>query len=416
MDIARLRAEFPALAREANGHPLVYLDTAASAQKPRAVLEAMESFYREHYANVHRGVYAMSAEATDLFEGTRETVAKFLHASDPNEVVFTRGTTESLNLLASGLGRTRLRKDDRVLATIMEHHSNIVPWDFLRQAGGVALDFADITEEGRIDLDGYRALLQRRPKVVTFTHASNVLGTVNPVREMTELAHDQGALVVLDAAQSVAHVPIDVRQLGVDFLAFSGHKVFGPTGIGVLWGRAELLETLPPFLGGGDMIQEVHTDRVLYREPPARFEAGTPPIAEAIGLGAALRFVEGVGWPEIASHERSLTQYFLTESPARFGDEIHVFGPTTPEDREPTFSFTFEGVHPHDVASLVDAEGVAIRSGHHCAQPLMERLHVPALSRASASIYNRPEEFDRLFDALGNVRKLLGTPTRRASA
>jgi cysteine desulfurase / selenocysteine lyase len=411
MDVARVRADFPALARTVHGRPLTYLDTASSAQKPTIVLEAMDEFYRVHYANVHRGVYALSEEATDLYEGARGTVTRFLHAKDPDEVVFTRGTTESINLVAASLGRLCLERGDHVLATVMEHHSNLVPWHMLREERGIALDYLDIDADGRLELERLKEQITPRTRVVTLTHASNVLGTVNPIREITAIAHERGAIVVLDAAQTAAHHPIDVEALGIDFLAFSGHKTMGPTGIGVLWGRKERLEALPPFLGGGDMIREVHLDRVLYREPPARFEAGTPNIAGAIGLGAALRYIESLGWEAIEEHEQRLTVHGLRAAREIQGDAVRIYGPSEASSRDATFSFSLRGTHPHDVASLLDAEGIAIRSGHHCAQPLMERLGVSALSRASAAVYNTPEELDRLFQALTKVRALFdGSP------
>jgi cysteine desulfurase / selenocysteine lyase len=415
MDVAKVRAQFPIFAREIRGHPLTYLDTASSSQKPTVVLEAMDRLYREHYANVHRGVYLLSEEATDLFEGAREVVARFLRASEPREVVFTHGTTESLNLLASSLGRS-LSRGDRVLTTIMEHHSNIVPWHFLRESRGIELAFLDIDEEGRLREDQLREMITPRTKVVTLTHVSNVLGTVNRVREVADLAHDRGAIVVLDAAQSAAHHPIDVTRLGVDFLTFSGHKTFGPTGIGVLWGRGDALDALPPFFGGGDMIREVHVDRVLYREAPARFEAGTPHIAGAVGLAAGLRFLESLGWDEIEGHEADLTAHGLRAAKATHEGSLRIYGPTEARGRDATFSFSLKGIHPHDVASLLDVEGIAIRSGHHCAQPLMERLGVGALSRASASVYNTRADLDRLFEALTKVRSVFeGSPVGPSS-
>lgn len=414
MDVERLRADFPVLARSFHGHPLAYLDSAATSQKPQVVIDAVSRFFEQTNANVHRSVYALGQEATNAYEGARERVARFLHASDPSEVIFLRGTTEGLNLVASALGRSRLERDSTVVTTVMEHHSNIVPWQLLRESLGFSLKFVDITEEGRLRAEQYAQLLETRPAVVTFTHASNVLGTVNPVREMAEAAHDRGATVVVDAAQSAPHRPIDVQELGCDLLAFSGHKTLGPTGIGVLWGRKELLAKLPPYMGGGEMIREVHQERASFADPPARFEAGTPNVGGAVGLGAALEYLERIGWSDLAQHERRLAVragHALTE---RFGDRIQVFGPPLGTEREAILSFRLAGVHPHDVASLLDAEGVAIRSGHHCAQPLMERLGVPALSRASFYLYNTEAEVDRFVEALAHAEARLTRPTKAA--
>ena len=406
MDVKAVRADFPILGRSFHGKPLVYLDSAATSQKPTAVIEAEDRYYREENANVHRGVYALSVEATDAYESAREGVARFLNAADPAEIVFVRGTTEGINLVATSLARGYLRRGDRVVTTVMEHHSNIVPWHFLRETPGVELDFAGIDDQGRLDLDDLDRLLAQHPKVVTVTHVSNVLGTVNPIREIAERAHAVGALVVVDAAQSAPHRPIDVRALGADFLAFSGHKTLGPMGIGVLWGRTDRLATLPPCMGGGEMIREVHTDRVSYREAPARFEAGTPNVAGAIGLSAALDYLGRIGWDELRAHDRALQARLVSGARDRLGDRLRYFGPPEPGDREAVFSFELRGAHPHDVASLLDAEGICVRAGHHCAQPLMERLGVPALTRASPYLYNTVDEVDRMFDALEKVARL----------
>jgi cysteine desulfurase / selenocysteine lyase len=420
MDVERIRADFPVLARSFHGHPLAYLDSAATSQKPQVVIDAVSAFFEEKNANVHRSVYALGEEATAAYEASRERVAKFLHAKDPSEVVFLRGTTEGLNLAASTMGRGLLKRGDTVLTTVMEHHSNIVPWQLLRESLGISLKFVDIDEEGRLQQEQYQTLLESKPKVVTFTHASNVLGTVNPVREMAEQAHDRGAIVVVDAAQSAPHRPVDVEKLGCDLLTFSGHKTLGPTGIGALWGRQELLAKLPPFMGGGEMIREVHQDRCSFADPPTRFEAGTPNVGGAVGLAAALEYLERVGWSELARHEAALLQRAGRALADRFGARIKVYGPPLGRDREAILSFRLEGVHPHDVASLLDAEGVAIRSGHHCAQPLMERLGVPALSRASFYLYNTPEEVDRFVSALEHAEARLtratATPAQGHSA
>jgi len=403
MDVARLREDFPLLARTFHGHPLAYLDSAATSQKPRAVLEAESQYYARINANPHRGVYELSIEATDAYEAARARVARFLNAPDPNGVVFVRGTTEALNLLASCLGRSHLQPGDQVVSTVMEHHSNIVPWHFLRETRGVTLDFAGIDDNGCLQEEDYDRLLGPRTKVVTLTHVSNVLGTVNRVREIANRAHEVGALVVVDAAQSAPHRPVDVGVMGADFVAFSGHKVLGPMGIGVLWGRPELLATLPPYMGGGEMISEVHQDRVMYREPPTRFEAGTPNVAGAVALSVALDYVERVGWETLHDHERRLLERFVEGAQERFGTDLKVFGPAPGTDREAVVSFAVRGVHPHDLASLLDAEGIAIRAGHHCAQPLMERLGVPALARASPYLYTTPEEIDRLLEGIGKA-------------
>ena len=407
MDAESIRRDFPILDRRFHDRRFVYLDSAATAQKPRSVIEAEQEYYTRLNANVHRGVYQLSEEATDAYEAARERVARFLHARDPSEVVFLRGTTEAINLAATSFSRGWVGRGDRVITTVMEHHSNIVPWHFLRTQFGAELEFVDIDEEGRLRLDDLDRKLTRSTKVVALTHVSNVLGTVNPVREIAERAHDVGALVVLDAAQSAPHRPIDVEKLGVDLLAFSGHKTLGPTGIGALWGRKELLERMPPAMGGGEMIGEVHTDRITYREPPARFEAGTPNVAGAYGLHRALDYLEGIGWDEIASHERALQTHALELARREFGDRLTIFGPPSAADREAVLSFRLKSVHPHDVASLLDAEGIAVRSGHHCAQPLMERLGVPALTRASPYIYNTTEDLDALFAGLHRVEKVL---------
>ncbi|MGP8158932.1 MAG: aminotransferase class V-fold PLP-dependent enzyme [Thermoplasmata archaeon] len=407
MDVSRVRKDFPILSRPTHGHPLVYLDSAATSQKPRSVITAEERYYEETNANVHRGVYALSVEATDAYEAARERVARFLRAPDPSGVVFVRGTTEAINLVATSLGRKLLTRGDRVISTVMEHHSNIVPWHMLREYSGIDLEFVGVDDEGRLRLDELDRLLDRGAKVVTLTHVSNVLGTVNPVREIADRAHAAGALVVLDAAQSAPHIPIDVGALGVDFLAFSGHKTLGPMGIGVLWGRTELLEAMPPCMGGGEMIRDVHLDRISYQETPAKFEAGTPNVGGAIALSAALDYLEGVGWEELHDHERSLQRKALSLAAERFGEKMKVFGPKDAADREAVFSFSLEGAHPHDIASLLDARGVCVRAGHHCAQPLMERFRVSALTRASPYLYNSEDELVQMFDGLQEVSAVL---------
>ncbi len=406
MDVERVRNDFPILRRSFQGRPLVYLDSAATSQKPTAVVESEARFYAERNANVHRGVYALSVEATEAYEGARERVARFVHAHDPSEIVFVRGTTEALNVVATSLGQSVLRRGDHVATTVMEHHSNIVPWQMLRATRGIELDFVDIDAEGRLRRDDLDRVLALRPRVVTVSHASNVLGTVNPVREIADRAHAVGALVVVDAAQSAPHRPIDVEALGADLLAFSGHKMLGPMGIGVLWGRQDVLEKMPPAAGGGEMIREVHQDRVEYREPPARFEAGTPNVAGAVALATALDYLEHLGWDEIEAHERSLLEYSSRQARDRFGDRLRIYGPRDARDRQGIQAFAFQGVHPHDVATILDAEGVAVRAGHHCCQPLMERLEVPALTRSSPYIYNDTADIDRLYDGLEKVARV----------
>ncbi len=405
MDVERVRHDFPILERPFDGKPLVYLDSAATSQKPNSVIDAESAYYREENANVHRGVYGLSVAATEAYEGARERVAHFIGAKSPDEVVFVRGTTEGLNLVATSLARGTLERGDRVVATVMEHHSNIVPWHFLREDPGVELEFVGIDDEGRLRLDDLDRWLDRRTKVVTVSHVSNVLGTVNPIREIAERAHAAGALVVVDSAQAAPHLPLDVGQLGADFVAFSGHKVLGPMGIGVLWGRTELLQSMPPCMGGGEMIREVHTDRVTYRDAPAKFEAGTPNVGGAVGLAAALDYLHRVGWEGIQDHDRALQQKMIRSAKERLPDRLRYFGPPAAADREAVFSFALDGVHPHDVASLLDAEGICVRAGHHCAQPLMDRLQVPALTRASPYLYNTEAEVDRLFDGLEKISR-----------
>lgn len=407
-DVAKVRSDFPILSTQVHGKPLVYLDNGATSQKPKSVIEAIDHYYETGNANVHRGVYALSESATAAYEGTRAKVARFLNARDDREIIYVRGTTEAINLVASSFGRLKVKAGDELLVSAMEHHSNIVPWHLLRSEVGIDLEFVDIDDDGRLRMDDLEAKLAQPTKVLALTHVSNVLGTVNPVRAIADRAHAAGALVVLDAAQSVPHRRVDVQDLGVDFAAFSGHKALGPTGIGVLWGRKELLDKLPPYMGGGEMIREVHQDRVTYRDPPGRFEAGTPNVGGAVALSTALDYLERLGWEEIGAHERELARRAVAETEQRYGRKVRFYGPPPGSDREAVLSFSLEGVHPHDVASILDAEGVAIRSGHHCAQPLMERLGVPALSRASPYVYNTAEEIDVFVEALGKVFGVFG--------
>lgn len=397
MDPSALREDFPLLAQ--NPH-LVYLDSAATSQKPKAVLEALERYYRELNANVHRGAYALSVAATLAYEEARKAMARFLNAR-PEEIVFVRNTTEAMNLVAYAWGLRNLREKDEILVTEMEHHAGLVPWHLVAERTGARIRAIPITEEGRLDLSQLDRLLSERTKVVSLVHMSNVLGTVNPVAEVARRAKEVGALLVVDGAQSAPHLPVDVKALGADFFALSGHKMLGPTGAGVLYGRYEVLEAMGPFLGGGEMIQEVHLDRSTYTKPPQRFEAGTPPIAEAIALGKAAEYLMELGMEKVWQHDRSLVEYALerlSEIP-----EIRTFGPRGP-DRGGVIAFTLGRLHAHDLATALDQEGVAVRAGHHCAQPLHRRLGVAATARASFYLYNTHEEVDRFVEALKKVR------------
>ncbi len=406
LDVERLRAEFPTLAREVRpGVRLVYLDSAATSQKPRRVIEAIARFYEQQNANVHRGIYALSEEATAAYEGAREKVARFIGATSPKEIVFTRNTTEAINLVAWSWGRANLQPGDLVVLTQMEHHSNLVPWYMLAGERDLRLAHVPLTEDGRLDLEAYQDLLEQRPRLVAFTQMSNVLGTINPVAEMTRLAHEAGAVVLVDGAQSVPHLPVDVAALEVDFLAFSGHKMCGPTGVGVLYGKRELLEAMPPFLGGGDMIKKVWLGGFQTNEVPYKFEAGTPAIAEAVGLGEAAAFLTEVGLAAIHAHEQALVGYALERLSEMPG--VRVLGPAA-EHKGGVAAFTLDGVHAHDVAQILDQYGVAVRAGHHCAMPLHERYGVTATSRASLYLYNTREDVDALIEALYRVKDAFG--------
>jgi cysteine desulfurase/selenocysteine lyase len=406
LDVRRLRAEFPVLDRRVGADkPLIYLDSAATSQKPRSVIQAMTAFYERHNANIHRGIHTLAEEATASFESARARVAGFIGASDPRCLVFTRNTTESINLVAHTWARATLKSGDMILLTEMEHHSNLVPWQLLAAEKGLKLEFVRVTEDGLLDLDSFSELLSRGPRLVAVSQMSNVLGTINPVREMTSQAHAAGALVLVDAAQSVPHLPVSVEALDADFLAFSGHKMCGPTGIGVLYGRMSLLESMPPFLGGGDMIKRVHLRDFVANDVPHKFEAGTPAIAEAIGLGAAVDFLSGVGMPAIHRAEQVLIGYALERLAEVPG--VRVLGPQA-EQRGGVASFTFDGTHPHDVAQILDRQGIAVRAGHHCAMPLHERYGVPATTRASFYLYNTAEEIDSLIEGLYKVKEVFG--------
>lgn len=406
LDAEALRAEFPILHQEVHGRPLVYLDNAASTQKPRAVLEALDHYYRHDNANVHRGLHELSNRATDAYEGARLKVAALLGITDPGELIWTRGTTEALNLVAWTWGMAHLRAGDEILVSVMEHHSNLVPWQLLARRTGAKLRFLDVDDQGRLDLSALDDLLTERTRLVSLAHVSNSLGTLNPVREIAAKAHAVGAVMVVDGAQSAPHLPVDVPALGCDFYAFSGHKMCGPTGIGGLWGRRALLEALPPFHGGGDMIDVVELERSTWAPLPHKFEAGTPHIAGAVGLGAAADFLAGIGRDAIVAHERALLGYAMERM--REIPDLRIFGPTRLEERSAVVSFTLADVHPHDLATILDAEGVAIRAGHHCTQPLMRCLGVPATARASFYLYNTPADVDRLVEALHHARTLFG--------
>jgi cysteine desulfurase / selenocysteine lyase len=397
------RDEFPILAREIEGRPLAYLDSAATAQKPESVIEAISSYYRNSNANVHRSMHQLAAEAEELYEGGRRKVAELVGAR-PGEIVFVRNATEAINLVRFTWARTHVGPGDAVLITAMEHHSNVVPWQLLCEERGARLEYLEIDADGQLDLSDLDARLAQDVKLVALAHVSNVLGTINPVAEVAERAHAAGARVLVDGAQAVPQLPVDVPATGADFYAFTGHKMYGPTGIGVLWGRRGLLDEMPPFLGGGSMIKAVADDRSTWAAVPAKFEAGTPAIAEAAGLGAAADFMTGLGMDVVREHERELTGYALERLGGMPG--VTLYGPVDPAARGALVSFTVEGIHPHDLAELSNRSGVAIRAGHHCAQPLMRRLGVPATARASFAVYNTTAEVDRLVEAIEGAQSI----------
>ena len=399
-----VRSDFPILHREVHGHRLVYLDSAATTQKPRQVIDAIVEYYSSLNANVHRGAYDLAVRATEAYEAVRAEVATFVGAPDPNGVIFVRGTTEAINLVASSLGRVRVQKGDTIVVTAMEHHSNLIPWQLLAEAREAHLVMVELTSDWQIDLAGYRRALERSPKIVTFTHVSNVLGTINPVADLTRLAHDAGAVVLVDGAQAVPHMPVNVAALDADFYVFSGHKMLAPMGIGALIGKPALLDAMPPYQGGGEMIRTVHDTSATYAPLPHKFEAGTPNVEGAVGLGAAIRYLDALGMDEVAAHERALARYAL-ERLATI-DALTLYGPAG--DRAGVVSFTLADIHPHDLATIVDSEGVAIRAGHHCAQPLMRRLDVAATARATFYVYNTREDVDALVAALEKARTLFG--------
>jgi cysteine desulfurase/selenocysteine lyase len=403
-DVGAIRVDFPILGRRVHGKPLVYLDNAATTQKPQAVIDRLVRYYTEENANVHRGVHALSAEATDAYDAARQRVRRFLNAAEAREVIFVRGATEAINLVAATFGRAHVRAGDEIVISEMEHHSNIVPWQMLCEEKGARLRVIPITDAGELRLDEYERLLGARTRIVAVTHVSNALGTINPVDQIVRLAHERGIAVLIDGAQAVAHMPVDVQAIGCDFYVFSGHKVFGPTGIGVLYGRAPLLDASAPYQGGGDMIRSVTFERTLYNDVPYKFEAGTPNIAGAVGLAAAIDYVTTVGLEWVAAEEHELLGYgarALAEIPG-----LRLTG-TAPR-KAGILSFIMDEVHPHDIGTILDRDGVAIRAGHHCCQPLMARLGVPATVRASLALYNTREDIDALVSSLRKVREVFG--------
>jgi cysteine desulfurase / selenocysteine lyase len=403
-DVSRIRADFPILAMQVYGKPLVYLDNAASAQKPRAVLDRLDEAYTTQYANVHRGLHFLANEATEAYEDAREKVAAFLNAGRKEEIVFTRNATEAINLVAYTFGHERIKAGDEIVLSIMEHHSNIVPWHFLRERQGAVIKWAPIDDDGNFLLDEFEKLLTPRTKIVAITHMSNMLGTLVPAKEVTRIAHEHGIPVLFDGAQGAVHLDVDVRDIDCDFYAFTGHKLYGPTGIGVLYGKYEHLTAMPPFNGGGEMIREVFEDHITYGDPPHKFEAGTPSIVQAIGLGAAIDYVTSVGKPRIRAHEAELTRY--AHERLRAINSLRIFG--TAKDKGPIVSFELKGAHPHDVATIIDRAGVAVRAGTHCVMPLLARYGVTATCRASFAMYNTREEVDCLAQALLKAQNLLG--------
>ncbi len=407
---ADIRGDFPLLHQTMNGKPLVYLDSAATSQKPHVVLDALMHYYQEYNANVHRGIYRIAEEATARYEASRAKLAAFVGAARPEEVVFTRGTTEAINLVAATWGRANVGVGDEIVLTEMEHHSNIVPWQLLAAERGARLRYIPITDEGRLDLAVLDRLLTDRTRLVSVTHQSNVLGTVNPIRLIADRVHAAGAFILVDGAQSVPHQAVNVQALGADFMAFSGHKMLGPTGSGALWARYELLDAMPPYHGGGEMIMRVDLDRSTYKDPPHKFEAGTPNIADSIVLGVAVDYLRGIGLDAIAAHERDLTTYALRR--LREVPGLRILGPQVAVDRGGAMAFTMDVVHPHDIAQVLDQEGIAVRAGHHCAQPLHRRYDIAASARASLHLYNTREDIDALIEGLHTVHRLFSRSPR----
>lgn len=413
LDVAAIRKDFPILDQQVNGRPLVYLDSAATTQKPRQVIDALVRYYETSNANIHRGIHTLANRATEQYEGVRTKVAAFIGAPDANDIVFTRNATESINLVARAWGDANIDEGDEIVLTLMEHHSNIVPWQLLARRRGAVLKYVTVREDGHLDLDHLRELVTERTKLVSLVHMSNVLGTINPVTDVAEIAHNNGALVLLDAAQSVPHMAVDVTRLGADFVAFSSHKMLGPTGVGVLWAREGLLGEMDPFLGGGDMIALVRPEESTWADVPHKFEAGTPNIADVIAFGAAVDYLATLGMDVVRHHEVDITAYALDS--LRKVPGLTVFGPEDAEERGGVVSFAMEAAHPHDIATIADGRGVAIRAGHHCAQLLMRHLGVPATSRASFAIYNTLDEVDVLVEALSQVNRIFGGGDARAA-
>ncbi len=405
LDPETLRRDFPILDQEIHGHPLIYLDSASTSQKPRVVIDSMDTYYRGYNANVHRGIYTIGEPATAAYEAARVTVARFINAPDSHEIVFTRNATEAINLVSYSWGRRNIDRGDQIVLTEMEHHANLVPWQLLVQERDGDLEFIPITDAGLLRLDVFEVLLRLKPKLVAFTHVSNTLGTINPVREMTEMAHAAGALVLVDGAQAVPHLPVDVQAIGCDFYAFSGHKMLGPMGSGALWARREILDAMPPFLAGGEMIREVPLRRRDFNAVPWKFEAGTPAVADAIGLGVAAEYLMAVGMDAVRAHERDLVEYALAVLPREVPD-IELYGPPDPDLRGGVVPFNLPDIHPHDVAQVLDRFGIAVRAGHHCTMPLHERLDLSATARASFSVYTTKSDIDRLAEGLLEVQRV----------
>ncbi len=403
-DIERIRRDFPVLQTKVNGHPLVYLDNAATSQKPQVVIDALADYYQEYNSNIHRGVHYLSQKATDVYEASRSRIRKFINAEKEQEIIFVRGTTEGINLVAQTYGRKNLKQDDEVLITALEHHSNIVPWQMLCQERGARLQVVPMNDIGELDLDAYRKLLNPKTKIVSITHVSNALGTINPVKLMIALAHDRGIPVLVDGAQAIPHLRVDVKDLGCDFYTFSGHKMYGPTGIGVIYGREELLESMPPYQGGGDMIKSVSFEKTTYNDLPYKFEAGTPNISGGIALGVAVDYMNALNWDALREHESQLLEYATEQLSSIRG--LQIIGKA--KEKVSVLSFVLDNVHPHDIGTVLDAEGIAIRTGHHCAQPIMTRLGIPATARASFSLYNTMEEVDALVRGIYKVEEVFG--------
>ncbi len=415
LDPVALRADFPIFEREFRGRRLVYLDSAATALKPRPVTAAMDAYMNEYSANVHRGIYEIGEEATAAYEAARVKIAAFIGAADPREIIMVRNATEAINLVAYAWGRRNIGRADTIVLTELEHHANLVPWQLLAQEKDADLEFVPFDDQGRLIQESYEVLLRTKPKLVAFTHVSNGVGTINPVAEMVRKAHDAGALVLVDGAQAVPHEPVNIAEIGADFYVFSGHKALGPPGSGALWARLELLEEMPPFMAGGEMIREVHLRHTTYNEVPYKFEAGTPDIAAAIGLGAALDYLANLGMEHVRAHERDLTEYALDMLPRQV-PTIRIHGPLSARERGGIITFNLADAHPHDVATLLDREAVAVRAGHHCTMPLHQRLGEEATARASFNVYTDREDIDRLAAALNKVERLFGRPAVNAPA